>query len=101
MTNEEFFLSKLVTVSMDKQYPGNTIFKDSNSYVVMYNIKEDFLQVHFSIWYVFVRVYKMKHEDVRIFIVDMFKKHLHWIPARPISTVFYHADEISHLNWPE
>ena len=101
MTSEEFLISKLGSISVDKKYPYGIIFEDSEGYVVMYNRKNSYLYVDYTIiWSVFEKQYCMKYKDIQTFITNMMLKHLNWRPETPIANSLTKVHEmLKHLNW--
>jgi hypothetical protein len=84
MTAEDFLISKLGSVSLDKEYPGNIVIKDLDGFVVMYNRKNAWFYVDYTIiWSVFEKQYNMNYTDIQLFITNMFLKHLNWRPETP------------------
>ena len=83
---EEFFLNELskLTISIDKKYPGNIVFKDNDGYVVMYNRKNICLDVDYdSIWSVLEKKYGIQYYETQSFITYQMLKHLNWRPETP------------------
>jgi hypothetical protein len=84
MTAEDFLISKLGSVSLDKEYPGNIIIKDLDGFVVMYNNKNIYLEVDYdNVWSILSKQYDMGYKDIQTFITNMMLKHLKWRPSTP------------------
>jgi len=85
LSSEDFLISKLGSVSLDKEYPGNIIIKDSEGYTVMYNRKNHYLAVDYDhIWSVLEKQYCMDYTEIKEFITNMMLKHLNWRPETPM-----------------
>jgi hypothetical protein len=100
-TAEEFLISKLGSVSLDKEYPGNIIIKDLEGFVVIYNRKNNWFYVDYiNIWSVFEKQYNMNYTDIQLFITNMMLKHLKWRPSTPpIAKDVRSSSFLKHLKW--
>jgi hypothetical protein len=99
---EEFFLSKLGSISLDSKNPGNIVVKDLDDFVVMYNNKENgYLAVDYnSIWSVFEKKYRLQPYEIESFITMLILKHLKWRISKPIGRGGpYTVLMMKHLNW--
>jgi hypothetical protein len=97
---EMFLLSKICSVSVDRKHKSNIIFKDSEGYVVMYNIKGDCLAVDYNNIWLVLEEEGIKPGKISNFIANWFLKYIMWWPEIPKSNDRYMDFRlIKHLNW--
>jgi NMD protein affecting ribosome stability and mRNA decay len=101
MTAEEFFLSKLVSISLDgknfvviKDTEGHIVMQDSevfnvvrgNNGRIIVNERENYNLILVDcryIWRVLKRDYGMENSGIKKFISKMMSKHFNWKYRRP------------------